>query len=111
MDWVVRVLVGEDPRITYAYLDSYQKQRAPGVIARSLSFEGLSDAALTTCVATANKVLLYDTTHRPAERMLNRVALQDKIGYIDVDVFRIVDGLLKEIDSAKLRRRLYSGRV
>ena len=111
--WLVRVLVGEDPRITYAYLDSYQKQRSPAVLARSLSFAGLSDAGLSMCVATAERVLFYDTEHEPSERMRRRVALADKVGYIDAHLpaFRHVDTLLQSVVSSKLRRRLYGGRI
>ena len=111
--WLVRVLVGEDPRITYAYLDSYQKQRSPAVLARSLSFAGLSDAGLSMCVATAERVLFYDTEHEPSERMRRRVALADKVGYIDAHLpaFRHVDTLLQTVVSSKLRRRLYGGRI
>ena len=113
MDWLVRNIVEEDPRLTYAYLDSYQKRRPPGVEGRALRFEGLSEQALTTCVAAAETVLLYDTEHEVHPRMCGRVSLPAKIAYVDHHLrsFQQVDALLQVVENRQLRRRLYGGRL
>lgn len=113
MEWLVRLLVEKDPRLTYAYLDSYQKRRPPGVEGRALRFERLSEQALTTCVAAAETVLLYDQEHEVHARMCGRVSLPDKIAYVDHHLrsFQQVDALLQLVENRQLRRRLYGGRL
>ena len=113
MEWLVRLLVEKDPRLTYAYLDSYQKRRPPGVEGRALRFERLSEQALTTCVAAAETVLLYDQEHEVHARMCGRVSLPDKIAYVDHHLrsFQQVDALLQLVENRELRRRLYGGRL
>ena len=111
--WLVRVLVDEDPHICYAYLDAHQRRRPPSVQGRALAIKGLSHTALTTCIAAAETVLLYDSKYEPHERMAGRVALSGKMAYVDehLDIFQRVDKLLQQVDRPMLRRRLYSGRL
>ena len=82
------------------------------MVARALSFDGLSDAGLSRCVPTAERILFYDTTYEPSERMCRRVALADKVGLHRRAPAGVSAGgrLLQTVASSKLRRRLYGGR-